>query len=316
MDLSKFHVVTVISNPVRYRTRYDLYRRFAKHVADAGVQLTTVEIAFGDRPFEITEAGNPRHLQLRTFFELWHKENMINLGIAKLPADWEYVAWIDADVAFTRVDWPMETIHQLQHYMVVQMFQQCMDLGPNYEVIQQHNGFVWSYHQNDCKPPQGAGWGGYYGVERPKAFWHPGYAWAARREAIDHLGGLMDWPILGAADHHMALALIGEARRSVPGGISKRYLDEILEWQERADKFIQHDIGYVPGTINHFWHGKKKDRKYVERWDIITRNDFDPDTDLKRDWQGLWQLTDRKPKLRDEIRAYFRQRNEDSIDLE
>jgi hypothetical protein len=34
--------------------------------------------------------------------------------------------------------------------------------------------------------------------------------------------------------------------------------------------------------------------------------------DIKRDWQGLWQLTDRKIRLRDELRAYFRSRDEDS----
>jgi flagellar basal body-associated protein FliL len=37
--------------------------------------------------------------------------------------------------------------------------------------------------------------------------------------------------------------------------------------------------------------------------------------DLKRDCQGLFQLEDNKIELRDAIRRYFRQRNEDSIDL-
>lgn len=37
---------------------------------------------------------------------------------------------------------------------------------------------------------------------------------------------------------------------------------------------------------------------------------------LRRDWQGLWQLADDAWRLRDDIRGYFRARNEDSIDLE
>jgi hypothetical protein len=37
--------------------------------------------------------------------------------------------------------------------------------------------------------------------------------------------------------------------------------------------------------------------------------------DLKRDWQGLWQLTDPKVRLRDELRAYFRSRDEDSTEI-
>ena len=65
----------------------------------------------------------------------------------------------------------------------------------------------------------------------------------------------------------------------------------------------------------HAWHGKKKQRKYIERWDILIRNDYVPYLDLRRDWQGLYALTDRNRQLRDDIRRYFLQRNEDSVDV-
>jgi hypothetical protein len=87
-------------------------------------------------------------------------------------------------------------------------------------------------------------------------------------------------------------------------------------WENRAEKHIRRNVGYVPGLLLHHWHGKKRDRKYADRWKIIIDNDYDPHYDLKEDWQGLWQLTDRSFKLRDDIRAYFRSRNEDSIDLD
>ena len=100
MNPADLHVIAVISNPVRYASRERLYRDFARHVEQAGATLWTVEAAYGDRPHLITEPTNPRHLQLRTKHELWHKENLVNLGIARLPADWKYVAWVDADVMF------------------------------------------------------------------------------------------------------------------------------------------------------------------------------------------------------------------------
>jgi len=37
--------------------------------------------------------------------------------------------------------------------------------------------------------------------------------------------------------------------------------------------------------------------------------------DLKYDFQGVLQLTDRNIKLRDDVIHYFNVRNEDSIDL-
>lgn len=300
--MKDLHVIAVISNPCRYRSRYELYRRFEQSVRASGAQLWTVEAAFGKRPFAVTDPANPQHLQVRTRCELWHKENLINLGIARLPHDWEYVAWVDADVSFARPDWVEETVHQLQHHPIVQMFSIAQDLSPAYEPFQTHKGFCYSYH----KKLKG---GGAY------EFWHPGFAWAARRDTIDALGRLMDWAILGAADHHMALALIGEAKRSMPGGLSRTYTDWVYMWQDRAERYVQRNIGYVEGLLLHYWHGKKCDRRYVERWDVLVKNKFDPLLDLKRDSQGLYQLTDHSVKLRDQIRLYFRQRNEDSIDL-
>lgn len=307
MRTDTLHVITVISNPIRFKSRYALYENFKKQVNCAGAKLWTVEIAFGDRPFEVTEAGNPYHLQLRSFEELWHKENMINLMIQRLPLDWEYVAWVDADVMFHRPDWIEETVHQLQHYMVIQMFSHAIDMCPNYKCLKQHNGFVWSYFQNNFESPKGYGYKKY-------GLWHPGFAWAARREAIDTLGGLIDFGILGAGDRHMATALIGCVEDSVPPTIGKAYLNELKIWEKRAAE-LKKDIGYMEGTISHYWHGKKKDRKYTERWKILIDNQYDPDTDIKRDWQGLWQLAGNKPLLRDQIRGYFRARNEDSIDV-
>lgn len=307
MKTDTLHVITVISNPVRFKSRYALYNNFKTQIACTGAKLWTVEIAFGDRPFEVTEAGNPFHLQLRSFEELWHKENMLNLIIQRLPLDWEYVAWVDADVSFSRPDWVVETVHQLQHYMVVQMFSKAVDLDPNYNIMKSHNGFVWSYVQNNYTAPSGFGY-------RKYGLWHPGFAWAARKEAIDQLGGLIDFGILGAGDRHMATALIGTVEDSVPPNIGKAYMNELKIWEARA-KGLSKDLGYMEGTLSHFWHGKKKDRRYTERWKILIDNQFDPDTDIKRDWQGLFQLVGNKQRLRDEIRTYFRARNEDSIDV-
>lgn len=145
-------VITVISNPVRWRSRYDLYRAFAKHMDDSGVRLTTVELAYGDRPFEITECDTASHVQFRTRSELWHKENLINLGISRLPADWKYVAWIDADIQFARMDWAQETLHQLQHYALVQPWSHAQDLGPKHEPMDRHSSFCYCNAEHSTVP--------------------------------------------------------------------------------------------------------------------------------------------------------------------
>lgn len=327
---SPLYVVTAISNPQRFRTRYELYRAFEKRCEDAGAILYTVELALRDRHFEVTSPDNPRHVQLRSPAELWHKENLLNIGIQRLPSDWEYVAWIDADVDFARPDWANETLHQLQHYHVVQMWSHAQDLGPAYEPVGQcFESFLSSIALGRELPPylqEGdggrydgqtcGGSGGYGGFGKGGShLWHSGYAWAARRNALADVGGLGDIAVLGSSDHHMAAALIGKVDHTIHPKMCESYRRYWRIWQQRAIDSIKGNVGFVPGLLLHYWHGAKRNRRYVDRWQILTNSGFDPDLDLKRDVQGLLALTDRNPKLRDGIRAYFRQRNEDSIDL-
>jgi hypothetical protein len=316
-------VVTAVSNPIRFRSRYDLYRAFAHQMECAGVRLTTVELAFGDRDWEVTEPDNPRHVRLRTNYEVWHKENLLNLGIQRLPVDWRYVAWIDADITFMNPDWVQDTLQSLQHYAIVQPWSVAFDLDSNHEPLQKQLGFVACYLKEFAA-------GGHitidpvfdaYGPDqKPSKYpyhWHSGFAWAARREALDAVGGLIDWAVLGSADRHMANCLIGRGREALPAGLHPHYLELLDLWQQNAERAIRRDIGCVPGTIAHAWHGPKAGRQYYDRAKILTRFRFDPIADLVHDTQGLIQLVDdgsaRMVGLRDAIRTYFRSRNEDSI---
>jgi len=95
----RLHVVTMLENPLRWRSRYSNYWMFERECQAARAILYTAEVAFGERHFEVTQASNPRHLQLRTTSEIWHKENALNLLIQRLPAEAKYIAWIDADVS-------------------------------------------------------------------------------------------------------------------------------------------------------------------------------------------------------------------------
>jgi len=84
------HIITVISNICEFKRRWDLMEQFILRTENLpNVKLYVVELAYGNQDFHITSPTNPQHLQLRTEYALWHKENMINLGIKKLlPEDW------------------------------------------------------------------------------------------------------------------------------------------------------------------------------------------------------------------------------------
>ena len=272
-------------------------------------------------------------MQLRSSEILWHKENLINIGIRSLPRDWKYVAWIDADVVFSRPDWVAETIHQLQIYKVVQMWTHSIDLGPDQQPIANCRS-IMDTHMRDraiLKPittgrknansavGRGPGvWGrteGYAGSGAETGTLHPGYAWAATRDAIEGLGGLGDIGILGSGDRHMAYALLGEVERSCHSQMAPSYRKYWVDWQSRADRCVQRRVGSVPGTLLHYWHGSKQHRRYQDRWRILIDNNFDHEKDICYDAHGVLALTGRNWRLRDDIINYFSVRNEDSIDL-
>src|SRR5579885_1787877 len=111
MDPSKLYVVTVVSNPVRWQSRIDLYKRFEEHMLDSGVDLTTVEVSFGERPPELT---NPRvrHVKIRAKgrARAWDKEADLYIGMSRRPPEAKYSATIDSDIDFLRKDWASETV--------------------------------------------------------------------------------------------------------------------------------------------------------------------------------------------------------------
>lgn len=195
VPIDQFYVIAVTSNPARYKARVRLFQKFVLEMNQAGAKLLIVELAYGNRHYEVTEPGNPWQLQLRASSELWHKENMINLGVRRLTEiapDWKYFAFIDADISFQashwateRENWIMETVHQLQIHKVVQMFQTAIDLGPTGTTFAKYEGFAWAYVE---------------GRFTPKTLcytsFHPGYAWALTRDAYCATGGLIETAIM------------------------------------------------------------------------------------------------------------------------
>jgi hypothetical protein len=306
------HVVSVYANPIRWSRRLQLHKEFEQHMLDSGVKLTVVECAYGERPYELHNE-HVDYVRVRSNSLVWNKENLMNIGVTRLPEDAKYILFCDADVEFRKPNWAAETVHALQHYSVIQPWSDAYDLGPNGEHLVAHKSFLRIWYEGHPVAKKGPNWWKWEGG--PYEFGHPGYAWAFTRQALESVGGLIEIGALGAGDHHMALALIGESKWSLPSFVHNNYADAIARWERHAVKHINMRLGFLPGTIEHMWHGKKADRKYVDRWKILESNNYDPIVDIKKNTYGVVELVGNKPKLQHQIDQYFRQRNEDSNTL-
>ncbi|MGB7148648.1 MAG: hypothetical protein WBD45_05815 [Terriglobales bacterium] len=297
------YVVAVLENPLRWQSRYRNYWSFQKHIKDSGAKLVTVELAYGSEPFHCTTATDPWSVQLRARDMMFHKENLGNKGLHRLPLGAKYVAMLDADMMFTRTDWVQETLHQLQHFDAVQMFSTYSDLGGDHRAIGNDVSFMWSYWNDREKTWLGA----------------PGGGWAYRIETLRRMGGLLDRCILGAADHHMAVGLVGDAARGLNHhemmSTGDAYRDYVLTWQRNAQK-LQRNMGYVDGHMVHLFHGPRAARGYNWRWQILQDYKFDPYRDLRENEFGVYEFTEERADLRDAVRGYLRSRQEDSQEAE
>ena len=299
------HVAVAYTNPKQYQSRRKLFSNFRQSMSRTpNVVLHVAEATYGDLPFEATDANHPTDYQYKAKSVLWLKENLLNLAVQQFPKDWQYGAYIDGDVTFTRYDWALETIHQLQHYDWMQLFTHYTNLGPNNEILSTSPSCVKRHLDN-------------LGAPRNYTRGATGLAWAFTRQSFDAVGGFMDKCILGSGDWHMALGLIGEPDRTPEvtelEGDAARYSEYIRIWQDRAGKAVRGNVGVLENYAVHHFHGPKDLRHYGERRKILQVNGYNPYVDVFQDWQGLYQLTPDKPRLRDGIRRYFSARSEDDL---
>jgi hypothetical protein len=297
----KLNVIIVISNPCLYGTRYKLANEFIKRMEEEEehVNLFVVELIYNNQKYIITDKKNKRHLQIKTDVPLWHKENMVNLGVTHLlPKNYKAFAWIDADVEFENTTWAIDTLKILNGSKdIVQVFSHCVDMDKDESNLNIFNGFGYSYSKNKKYTTNGSN------------YWHPGYAWAITRKAYERIGGLYDKGILGSGDSIIALSLINKVSHTLNVDYHEGYKESILEFQKKT-KGLR--LGYVPGVIRHFFHGSKKNRKYTERWNILIQHAFSPLTHVKYDTKGILVPTEEFPSdFENDILNYFKERNED-----
>jgi hypothetical protein len=298
----KLHVIMVLSNPCQYARRYILAREFIKRMEDEqNIILYIVELAYDKQQFYVTNPNNKRHLQLRTHTApLWHKENMINIGVKRLlPTKWKAFAWIDADVEFDSASWATDTLKLLNgSYDIVQLFSHAIDMDLNEESMNVFPGFGFQYSKKQQYSSKGV-----------LKMWHPGFAWACTRKTYEKMGGLYEKSILGAGDHNMALSYIRNGNRSLNKDVTEEYRNSVLEF-ESCVRNIR--LGYTPGVIRHYFHGLKKKRYYGDRWFVLVRNQYNPDEHITKNKDGLLIPTQScPPELLKEIYEYFQSRHED-----
>jgi hypothetical protein len=318
-------VITSFFNPAFYHSKIKNYCRFRESFAGCGIPLYTVELAYDNQPFQLSELSNI--LQVRSSSPLWQKERLLNILLNDIPPKFRKIAWLDCDILFENANWANETSTALDHAMVVQPFEYVIKLPPDKQtaninsklfevavrlprngVSNTSSGEVFVGFNRSLKDD--------YTTDKKKDWYyhgHTGYAWAARRDFLAE-AGLYDVCLSGIADHLMAHAFTGNWDCQCVDMLIKSsdvFKRHYFEWSRKAFSVVNASLDCVPGSILHLWHGKTENRNYFKRSLELMDMNFNPSEDLICDGSGLWLVGDQNSRLNEWSLDYFKSRLED-----
>lgn len=309
--MGKLCGITVFFNPAGFTTLLNNYFIFAEQMRRQNVELITVECAFNGGPFYIPEGKNVHRLQSNSV--MWQKERLINYGVSKLPDDCDYYAWIDCDVMFhNNEDWAEQAVDKLKNADVIQLFK---------KVFYMPQGMI-KYDGSKVPFFQGVAWQAKIHrnwLQRRRSgelpFSVPGFAWACKRNLFDNINGetgIYDRNIVGSGDTFLVDCYLNSWDVH---GFAKKFNDnmktDLMQWCNglRLKKPV---LDYIPVDISHLWHGSLKNRKYMDRHDIILKYDYDPKQDIELK-NNVYEWASPKLEMHEDIRQYFYDRKEDQI---
>ncbi len=318
MSNASMWALTSYYNPFKGQRRRRNYSIFRAHL---GVPLVTVEWA-PDGQFELGPGDADILVQVAGGDVLWQKERLLNIGLNHLPPDCTHLATLDCDVLFDQPGWAEEAIRVLQASCAAQLFDTvnylppapdtCTDLAtlrqlppetrtwPLAAALARGEGLY-------CTGEGGPVFGAPAGALRVNG--NPGLGHAFHADMIRELQ-FYDANVVGGADLLMLTALSGHLEEHLNRRCSPAHTAHTQAWARKAGAPGRHRVGVVPATLHHLWHGTFADRRYSQRYEILSGLDYDPAHHLAPHGGGAWSWSDAAGELPARVREYLQSRND------
>lgn len=288
----KLAIITCHYNWFGFEKPRENLRRFCEATKDLPVY--GVEAQLPGHPMQTTGMPGWQQITATQMQVMMQKERMLNLAETMVPAEYDALAWVDADILYDNEDWFVATARALDIHPVVQPFTRARWLARDGSTIDERPGIASQPDQLD------------------RCLAHPGFAMAARRALwTQGRGGLYEDLVVGNGDVGFAAAALN-LEQAAHIGMNPQLKAHYDAWSMPVRKWLKRrPMGFVPGTASHLWHGDIKDRRYVERNEVLIKT-LDPAKHLTRGDNGLMTWTADAPfGLRYAIRSHFANRRED-----
>ena len=272
----------VFFNPAKSKRMLMNYLYTVEKLKRAKLPYYTLELTYGAEKPEIADAF---HVSAKN--ALFNKEQLCRMLERRMPWRYSKVVFMDADLVFTSPTWYADTSKQLGTHQVVQPFSSAVWLDITYtKSTLERSSVVY--------------------MNRDKTYnhvYHPGFAWAFKRSWFRRYG-FYEYAITGSGDTLSTAAWMGV---EFPKGYLKpAFLRSFNEYR----RMPKPTMSCTPGKVYHLWHGTHKNRKYVDRHQIV---DGVPDVQriVRPNWSGVFEVTDKGVATK--LLEYFTQREDDGV---
>lgn len=324
METRRFFIIVPFLNFGASTKRVEDFKAFLDKLSQQtdGATILVVECVLEGIPFGVTNATNPLHIRLTTPSPIYLKQNLINVGVSKLPSDWKYVAWIDEGAEFLDPQWLRKTVQALKKHKVVQLFDRLYLTNKEGKMEYEVPGFAKRYLQKTLARPdklavnnagESSATSNCARSFADSRMWKSvgeidgeyGLGWATSRKTWEMLDGLLDIAIGGGGDVYMAYSFVGQLKKCGLSVTSEPYHLQLQSWAARAAELIQKNIGYVKGIAQRPRSADDSDDFFVNGEKILSESTYDPNRDLKRDLQGLYMYADPQSALAVKLTEYI-----------
>jgi hypothetical protein len=232
---------------------------------------------------------------------MFYKEQLINKLETVVPEQFTKLAVIDGDILFDSPDWVDQTSRALDEHDIIQPFNQACWLTPdNTKIRSKKPSYAFGLVNDRLKTP------------RSIHMFHPGFAWAFKRDVFTKIGGFFSHAIIGNGD---MLFVFNFFKDEVPDF----WVNEVLRtrfildtWPQYHAKFkeINPKVGFLPNKALHLFHGVRQNRQYTTRYKSVSHMlNGTWDEQISTNPDGLLEF--KNPEISKLVLEYFRRRNED-----
>ena len=288
-------------NPFHTAQRVRNYRRFRSLLKQSGVRLLTVELAFGDDPFELPDG--PDAVRVRGGDIMWQKERLLQLGGERLLDEGcRKLVFLDADVIFENNDWPVLVSRALDRWPVVQCFSRATRKYT--DTVRLQDSSVKAFLESGALL-RGA----------------KGIAWAMTADVFAK-AGLFQHCIVGGGDAALCCAALGLAHGEDAWERSLRHLGFIRHagaallaryrnWAGMFHEAARGNCGFVDQAVLTMSCGTYAGRSYQERHHLLA--DFDPSREVAIQASGAFCWTPAGRARQPGVERYLRSREASDV---